>query len=190
MVLNMDVLTDSSVHRFVWPNNSLANVSYIPDELVRLEYSEHLYPSRYPMYLRADAAAALNAMAQWLYATYGEPLTVVSAYRSYGDQQRINRNHWADLYRAKAWHSEHQLGLAVDLMWLNNDIIAWNQQTKTTYQWLVENAHSYGFTQSYQKGHEIDGYHVETRHWRFVGVWVAEHLKNNNLTFTEFFSQQ
>jgi D-alanyl-D-alanine carboxypeptidase len=114
---------------------------------------------------------------------------VISTYRSYTDQTWINKNYGADLYRAKAWHSEHQLWLAVDLMWLNNEIISSNQQTKTTYEWLVDNAHSYWFTQSYQKGPDIDGYHIETWHRRFVWVGVAEHLKENNLTFTEFVSQ-
>jgi LAS superfamily LD-carboxypeptidase LdcB len=54
------------------------------------------------MYLRSEAAIALEAMAQALYATYGKPLSVISTYRSYTDQTWINKNYGADLYRAKA----------------------------------------------------------------------------------------
>ena len=50
-----------------------------------------------------------------------------------------------------------------------------------TYNWLLQNAHKFGFTLSYPKN---NGYYIyEPWHWRFVGVQLATDLKNQNKNF-------
>jgi D-alanyl-D-alanine carboxypeptidase len=56
---------------------------------------------------------------------------------------------------------------------------------QTSYDWLVENAHLYGFHQSYQKGKSIDGYAIEPRHRRYLGVELAKELHEKGMTFSE-----
>lgn len=50
---------------------------------------------------------------------------------------------------------------------------------------MRENAHRYGWTQSYQKGPIIDGYEIEPWHWRYVGEEMATFLKEMNLSYTQ-----
>ena len=47
-------------------------------------------------------------------------------------------------------------------------------------------AHEFGFTQSYQKGIDVDGYVVEPWHWRYVGVELAGYLWENKMTMSEY----
>ncbi len=55
------------------------------------------------------------------------------------------------------------------------------------FNWLNENAHTYGFHNTYQKGREIDGYEIEPWHWRYLGVPLATYLKDQDITFGEFY---
>ena len=55
---------------------------------------------------------------------------------------------------------------------------------------MTENAHTYGFHQSYQKWIEIDLYSEEKRHWRYVWVDMATELKESWLSFTEWVREQ
>lgn len=58
------------------------------------------------------------------------------------------------------------------------------------WQWLTDNAHTYGWHQSYQRGRDIDGYDVEPWHWRYLGVELASELRKQNLTFTQWSLQE
>jgi D-alanyl-D-alanine carboxypeptidase len=52
---------------------------------------------------------------------------------------------------------------------------------------MQENAHLYGFHNTYQKGMEVDGKMVEPRHRRYVGVELATHLHESGQTIAEYF---
>ena len=47
-------------------------------------------------------------------------------------------------------------------------------------------AHEFGFTQSYQKGVDVDGYIIEPWHWRYVGKDLATYLWENKMTFSQY----
>jgi D-alanyl-D-alanine carboxypeptidase len=55
------------------------------------------------------------------------------------------------------------------------------------YQWMAQNAHLYGFHNTYQKGIAIDGKMVEPWHWRYVGIALATHLYDSKQTLAEYF---
>jgi D-alanyl-D-alanine carboxypeptidase len=74
--------------------------------------------------------------------------------------------------------------LAVDL-WEASNEEKFLAKYQTYYDWLVENAHLYGFHQSYQKGKAIDGYAIEPWHRRYLGVDLAKELWENGMTFSE-----
>ena len=78
---------------------------------------------------------------------------------SYGQQQ-------ADTFSARAGYSEHQTGLAFDLMQPNGALL----QSYNESVWLANNAHRYGFIVRYPYGKEaITGYVAEPWHIRYVG---------------------
>jgi LAS superfamily LD-carboxypeptidase LdcB len=110
-------------------------------------------------------------------------LTINSARRSPAFQRQLASN-CATGRCAKPWTSEHEAGLALDL-WVNG----WNIKTWSGiyYQWLVNNAHKYGFHNTYQRWINIDGKIVEPRHWRYVWVELATILHERSQTFAEYF---
>ena len=116
-------------------------------------------------------------------------LFVVSGYRTNKEQNSlfnnsVNKNGMdhALVYSAKAGHSEHQLGLAVDLNTVENGF----ENTKE-YEWLQNNSYKYGFIERYKKGKEfITGYAFEPWHYRYLGVDIATKLYEENITYEEY----
>ena len=90
---------------------------------------------------------------------------------------------------AKPGTSEHQLGLAVDLV----DDAHWDldesQEKRPTQQWLMEHCWEYGFILRYPNGKsEYTGIIYEPWHYRYVGVELAMELKDSGLCLEEYFA--
>lgn len=111
----------------------------------------------------------------------GHPgLYVRSAYRSYDEQADVYA-YWvallgqeqADLISARPGHSEHQLGLAVDVAGPSCD--GWDCFGDTPEgRWVAANAHRYGFIIRYPEGGTpVTGYAYEPWHLRYVGPRAA-----------------
>ena len=135
---------------------------------------------------------ALPYLESMLKKAYGEnmDMRVVSAYRSYNKQREV-KDVWikiygkekADTFSADPGFSEHQLGTTVDLtdpetIRLCQDFLCPHFAKSRTYQWLLKNAHHYGFTLSYPENNGF--YTYEPWHWRFVGIDLAKYLKQEN----------
>ena len=67
-------------------------------------------------------------------------------------------------------HSEHHTGYAIDIGDTNvpDADIKYSFQNTAAYFWLVNNAKTYGFEQSFPDGN-IQGVSFEPWHWRYVG---------------------
>jgi zinc D-Ala-D-Ala carboxypeptidase len=187
-----DFDTDSSLHKFVSPFSSLQNELYVPQELVSITkvWWGNIVVKNNDGKLRSDAASALADLAVAFHQQFSKPIIVVSSYRSYGYQKNLlawyTEKVWAwraGVFSAKPGHSEHQLGLAIDLFNASTDGI---DGYKNDLAWMRDNAHLYGWTQSYQKWVGVDGYIVEPWHWRYVGNELATYLWENKMTFTEY----
>ena len=83
--------------------------------------------------------------------------------------------------------SEHQLGLAVDIIsetYTNLD--QWQERT-TVQQWLMANCWRYGFILRYPNGtSETTGIIYEPWHYRFVGVETAKAVTESGLVFEDY----
>ena len=83
--------------------------------------------------------------------------------------------------------SEHQLGLAADIM-DNKDTVMKAEEVEThpLLLWLKEHCTEYGFILRYPKDkQEITGW-WEPWHFRYVGVDAANYMKEHNLCLEEF----
>jgi D-alanyl-D-alanine carboxypeptidase len=80
----------------------------------------------------------------------------------------------ANKFSADQGYSEHQLGTAVDFTTEELGADFSDFEDTDAYQWLLANAHRYGFILSYPKGNKY--YIFEPWHWRFVGIRLAEEL--------------
>ncbi len=116
------------------------------------------------------------------------PLTVLSAYRSFGTQATLKANYKvqygttaANKFSADQGYSEHQLGSTVDFTTPANGEALDKFGKSPAHAWLLENAHRYGFILSYPAGNKF--YQSEPWHWRFVGVELATKLHTENKRF-------
>jgi len=129
---------------------------------------------------------------KWAAFKAGNPLEVVSAYRSFEDQQQTFRS-WvktdgfdkALTTSARAGHSEHQLGTTLDFKakggrapWLVQD---WADTRAGA--WMKANAWKFGFVMSYPKGaRDKSCYVYEPWHYRYFGRAVAAAIHDSEVT--------
>jgi LAS superfamily LD-carboxypeptidase LdcB len=155
--------------------NAALPQDYEPDDLVKIQQKWNFHAPDYPKYLRRYVARVIEQMLQNA-EEQGVHIRVFSAYRSYEKQRYLFLNavscHGESQDRvAKQGHSEHQLGTTVDLCGLDPEtVLSLNFDHTQEGRWLMENAHKFGFFQSYTKENQrLTGYMPEPWHYRFYG---------------------
>lgn len=121
-------------------------------------------------------------------------LIINSGYRDYNYQKELYDEYknkkgeeYADGYAARPNFSEHQTGLALDI--ITYGATGTTFDSTDAFKWLEKNADKYGFILRYPKDKEdITGYSYESWHWRYVGKNLATKIKNSNLTFDEYYA--
>lgn len=180
---SVDYYSDDSIRKFLDDSHPLsANYEASDTRKINSDFTSNKSSN---FYLRDEAATSFELMA-WAFSNafnFKAKLTINSARRSQAYQRKLAAN-CSTIRCAKPWTSEHEAGLALDLGVNGWNIKAWSGKY---YQWLADNAHKYGFHNSYQKWLEIDGKMVEPRHWRYVWVRLATILHDREQTFTELF---
>jgi len=161
--------------------------TYAPTDLVKASNSGIRRGDSY--YLRNILIPDLTAMITASKAQ-GIDLSIVSAYRSYATQQ-TTYNYWltknngdvayVDTFSARAGHSQHQLGTAMDFSTSEiNDVLGDSFGNTKASKWLVENSYKYGFVLSFPFGYETTtGYKYESWHYRYIGKSNALEMKNS-----------
>jgi D-alanyl-D-alanine carboxypeptidase len=176
---------------------ALDPIDFAPSSLVVMPSSKSLDNSR-DLVLASSAANALVLMAEQMHAEgYGQ-LFVNSAYRTYDYQVELFESKTrqyglagALVRSAKAGHSEHQTGLAVDV-----SVPAQGCAIMTCFgetaagKWVASNSWQFGFIVRYEEETTaITGYSYEPWHLRFVGeALAAEYSENGIHTLEEFWS--
>ncbi len=83
--------------------------------------------------------------------------------------------------------SEHQLGLAVDIIDTSNWNLDESQEHTPAQQWLMANSWRYGFILRYPNGTtDITGIIYEPWHYRYVGCQVAKEIYERGITLEEY----
>ena len=153
--------------------------NYVPADLVLPNVPTNKKSQQESIYLRAEAAAALEKMFTAAKEEQGYTLLAVSGYRAYGLQQVMFNNKVAAVgSKEKAWRkvapagaSEHQLGLAMDIVCDSFRLLNNGFADTAEGQWLYENCHRFGFIVRYlAEWDDITGYAAEPWHFRYLGV--------------------
>ena len=113
-----------------------------------------------------------------------------SGFRSYATQAQLYQSYVnregqaaADRYSARPGYSEHQTGLAFDVIGTNGHLV----EDESEAQWLLDHAADYGFVVRYLKGKEsVTGYMHEEWHLRYVGK-EAKEIAASGLTLEEYY---
>lgn len=83
--------------------------------------------------------------------------------------------------------SEHQLGLAVDIVDANMQDLTDEQENTGTQKWLMANSWRYGFIHRYPNDKtDITGIIYEPWHYRYVGKAAAQDIFNRDITLEEY----
>ena len=83
--------------------------------------------------------------------------------------------------------SEHQLGLALDIIDSNNWKLDQSQENTKTQQWLMAHSWEYGWILRYPNGKtELTGIIYEPWHYRYVGKELAAELHNLEMCLEEY----
>ena len=137
----------------------------------------------------------------------GIELKIISAYRTVKYQKRLFERNVESRMEKYGWSyekayadtsvniappgaSEHNAGLAVDIVTKDDwDTYEAFDQTEE-FRWLQENAADFGFILRYLKGkEEITGYIYEPWHYRYVGTEYSYAVRDSGLCLEEFFEQ-
>ncbi len=122
------------------------------------------------------------------YAANEEDLTLIvnSSYRTHEEQEDMyDASPYG--YAARAGHSEHQTGLALDIITYNS--IGNDFENTLEFKWLETNAHKFGFILRYPSEKEnITGYNYESWHYRYLGVELATKVYESELTYDEYYA--
>lgn len=166
---------------------------FVPGELVPVQNDQAVDARAYP-----DLQDMLGDMSQ-----AGLSPLICSSYRSQERQQELYDNKVqrvmaegvsreaaqaeAARWVARPGTSEHQTGLAVDIVSLSNQMLDETQESTPEFQWLAENAWKYGFILRYPNDKsEKTGIAYEPWHFRFVGKEAAEEMHDLGLCLEEY----
>ena len=160
---------------------------YVPEDLVTVE----------PAYsnggkLKSEVNDAFCDLVEAMWAETGLHLVNASPYRSYQTQKNLYARYrtqyseaTTDRFSARAGYSEHQTGLALDVIAPGGTLNGFKNTQQ--FVWMRDNAHRFGFILRYGDGMEyITGYKFEPWHYRYVGKEHAQYIMEHNLTFEEY----
>ena len=162
--------------------------NFVPKNLVLLSDLDPSLPARF---MRKEAAISFVRLKRAVFEATNIRISTNSAYRSYDTQAALFNRYVAldgfekaNTYSALPGHSEHQTGLAIDLIIVPSILEFGDSQA---YPWFKQNAHRFGFIERYpnHKSH-ITSYIHEPWHWRYVGIELATFLFNTQMTFDEY----
>lgn len=181
---------------------------FAPASLTTMDPSLTLYGK--DLQLESTAAKAAEALVRELWAMGWKDVVITSGYRTYAYQETLFDRYiseekaahpsWTDeqaeaevlTYSARPGTSEHQTGLAVDLIIADlHPSLDESFAAHPCYAWLLANAHHFGFILRFPEGKEsVTGYSFEPWHYRFVGIDAATAIYEAGQTLEEYVGGQ
>lgn len=157
------------------------------------------------VYIDSRIIEPLNAMLRDA-SQYG--LWVTSGYRAYSLQEQLYNNKVQRVMNeqdcsyeealeiaatevARPGTSEHNTGLAVDLLYTGVWELEEYWEDGEVFDWLMAHCHEYGFILRFPKGkQDITGVIYEPWHYRYVGVEAATEIMSRGITLEEYLQEK
>lgn len=150
------------------------------------------------------AADALSQMLENMEEQGLSPM-ICSSFRTWDDQAALHQDKIGRLLaegysqeeaetEANRWvvpagASEHELGLAVDIVSAEYQILEEEQENTPEQQWLMEHCQEYGFILRYPEyKQDLTGVGYEPWHYRYVGVEAAREIMAQGICLEEYLS--
>ena len=173
-----------------------------PWHLLPESYEADLEHVEYGHFMDACAAEHLSDML-WDCRDEGLSPLICSSYRDRDKQERlfdsdVRRFMYSGMTEEEAIEetaknvavpgsSEHEAGLAVDIVYAGRQLLDEQQEENDTQQWLMEHCWEYGFILRYPRDkQDVTGITYEPWHYRYVGEEAAEYIMTNGLCLEEY----
>lgn len=190
------ILSESGILCLVNRETRLSK-DYAPTDLIKPKVDTRKSSLRERIYMREEAAHALEDMFSAAATEAALKLLAVSGYRSYGTQQVLFNQKaaavgaaTASLTVARPGESEHQLGLAMDVQCPDTLTLSSNFAQTEEGQWVAENAHRFGFIIRYKaEWKDLTGYNYEPWHIRYIGVAHATAVYMLDIPYESYYAQ-
>jgi len=185
------VETDISKNTLVLTNKyNKLDAEFEPKDLVNISL-QYSYSNKQ---VTKETNDAYFQMCQDAKKNYNLTLVATSGYRDYELQEGLYEMYvsqsgekTADTFSARPGHSEHQTGLAIDILSLKSNMSNFHETAE--YEYLKDNSYKFGFILRYPETKEhITGYKFEPWHYRYVGTEVAKYIYENDITFDEYYA--
>lgn len=184
---NIKIITNPDTLDILVNKNNKLDKNYIPNDLELID-TNYAYENKY---LRKEAKEMFEKLSSDA-KEKGYRIVATSTYRDYDYQDNLYNYYvkekgkkYADMCSARAGHSEHQTGLAVDVAGSNDSYDDFEDTIE--FNWMIENAHKYGFILRYPKGKEnITGFKYEPWHYRYIGIEIATEIYEKKITLEEY----
>ena len=187
-------------------NDNLISSAFEPTSVARISSTRYMmFDAEYLPYLDAFIEAIKEA---------GFDVYVAGAYRSYSYQNRLFNSKASQIAYEKAGgrdvdytdpiyqeaveeaklitafpgSSEHQLGLAVDLLDKNYSRMVYSEMNQEFFAWLDEHCAEYGFIKRYPTRKLLLTGWDEPWHYRYVGKEAATFIMEQGICFEEFYA--
>ncbi len=197
---NGQAVLDGKTHYFSSQGEEILLVN--PWNYLQSDYDPDLVISAGGGYVTRECDPALRQMLADCQAA-GYETVVCSAYRSQAWQEKIyNVQIQTQMYYGLSYEeaviaagkvvavpgtSEHQLGLALDIMDADYQYLDEKQADMPAQKWLMEHCWEYGFILRYPEDKtQITGIIYEPWHYRYVGRELAAELKDLGLCLEEY----
>lgn len=164
---------------------------YAPTELTELSNGQsvdkRIYPSLQSMFDDARAQGVYPVVSSGYRTAKQQQSEMDDKIQEYIDDGKSEdeARALAATYVAQVGYSEHEAGLAIDIVAKAN-----KSDDDTVWAWMKEHCAEYGFILRYPEGKEgVTGMSYEPWHFRYVGVEAAQKIMGTGITLEEYLGQ-
>lgn len=164
---------------------------YAPTELTELSNGQsvdkRIYPSLQSMFDDARAQGVYPVVSSGYRTAKQQQSEMDDKIQEYIDDGKSEEEAraLAATYVAQVGYSEHEAGLAIDIVAKAN-----KSDDDTVWAWMKEHCAEYGFILRYPEGKEgVTGMSYEPWHFRYVGVEAAQKIMGAGITLEEYLGQ-
>ena len=161
---------------------------YAPTELTELSNGQsvdkRIYPSLQSMFDDARAQGVYPVVSSGYRTAKQQQSEMDDKIQEYIDDGKSEdeARALAATYVAQVGYSEHEAGLAIDIVAKAN-----KSDDDTVWAWMKEHCAEYGFILRYPEGKEgVTGMRYEPWHFRYVGVEAAQKIMGAGITLEEY----
>ena len=164
---------------------------YAPTELTELSNGQsvdkRIYPSLQSMFDDARAQGVYPVVSSGYRTAKQQQSEMDDKIQEYIDDGKSDDDAraLAATYVAQVGYSEHEAGLAIDIVAKAN-----KSDDDTVWAWMKEHCAEYGFIHRFPSGKEdVTGVMYEPFHFRYVGVEAAQKIMGAGITLEEYLGQ-